>query len=92
MATVKVKAEFTPRLRDGLGETETREVTLTLDERGWVHMKGGPTGYESFEYADGLKYGIVENGWMACGGTPGSWAQCFVPADEMAVAMFELVR
>lgn len=58
-----------------------RDVELIV--RGdYVHMRGGPTGYESFPPAayDGRD-------WWACVGTPGRWNQCVVPAAVLGPAL-----
>jgi len=61
---------------------ESKEVDLTLDlQSGWIHIiKGGVTGYESFE---AVLNSTAWNGWPACFGTIGVWDKLEISKEEM---------
>lgn len=67
--------------------TRQRTVTLQLDERGWVHMRGGPTGYESFEPSTSIA--IIRQGWWACMGD-GRYEDCVVSGANLERALRDL--
>lgn len=70
---------------------QPRDLPLEFDaERRVVHLRGGPTGYESLYLDDWLRPKDGRDGWLACAGTPGSWRRCFVPQEEMDRALEEL--
>lgn len=75
------------------GRTITKEGTILIDllnneggeHAGLIKLEGGSTGFESFYVTKDLSNleAAAANGWMACSGTPGSWAECFVLVSEM---------
>ena len=59
--------------------------SVSRPEETWIHLEGGPTGYESMP-ADRLGEAVEAGGWLACIGTPGRWDRLFVPSDSLEVA------
>jgi hypothetical protein len=61
---------------------ESKEVDLTLNlQFDWIHIvKGGVTGYESFE---AVQHSTAWNGWPACFGTKGVWDKLEISKEEM---------
>ncbi|MFA4870887.1 MAG: hypothetical protein WC623_22000 [Pedobacter sp.] len=60
------------------------EYEIETTEHGKVfQLIGGVTGYESFYIKNGNLDRMKEHGWHACVGTPNSWSDLFIPAEEM---------
>lgn len=57
-------------------------VIIGFDNRLWVKLSPGVTGYESASVEDLLKESY-RGDWSACAGTPGSWDRLVVPFQEM---------
>ena len=62
------------------------ERPIAFVRRGdWLHLRGGPTGYESAQMR-----GHQLRDWTACVGTKGRWERCVVPARELNRALDQL--
>ena len=49
----------------------------------WLHLVGGPTGYESFEITEENTRMLSDSGWNACAGTKNTWDSLGISAEEM---------
>jgi hypothetical protein len=78
---------------------QSREVTISVYAKAsispylkgavYLHLNGGPTGYESMP-VDALDRIIEGEGWNACMGTDRRWDSLFVSASELARVKKEL--
>ena len=78
---------------------QSREVTISAYAKAsispylkgavYLHLNGGPTGYESMP-VDSLDRTIEGEGWTACMGTDRRWDSLFVSASELARVKKEL--
>jgi hypothetical protein len=72
------------------GAMKSVDVTLVVrpSSRGalYLHVEGGPTGYESMPY-ENLKTAVAAEGWAACNGTQGRWDRLFVPRASLKMAL-----
>lgn len=48
----------------------------------YLHLIGGPTGYESMPLKS-IGKAIASEGWLACFGTKSRWDRLFVPASSL---------
>ena len=86
--------------RTRLNTNDTRKVSVTfrvvpadqkqLGNPSLEEVEGGVTGYESFYIDQYIRWlDLMNFGWRACAGTPGSWDELWIPAESMRqIALF----
>lgn len=72
-------------------ELEIRKQRTWTSPWIWI-SKGGVTGFEGFEMKDEVIARVYQNGWGACGGTPGKWDTLVISAEEMQKALAVLAE
>ncbi len=68
----------------GVEEKTSVQIRFEIgyNECEWIHLTGGPTGYESMQVND-LDRTIKAGGWLACMGTERRYDRLLVPVLEL---------